>query len=375
MKTMKFFIYLFFILLFITSSLAVTLFEDDFGTSEVDSTLWVNDSSDSTAYIEQSSGSLIVYGNLTTSSFLGVFYQTKPIIPSGNDSSVYVSIRANTSIGNNKHYYIGVNNHVQGNPFYSAPPTYCGILIWGNNGNYKILRDYPTASVVTTIQAVDTNLHDVQVNVIRSGTDTQYEIFWDSILVSTVTQDSACINPTLNVSIGMVSTANVYSFVFFDDFAMTTYTNLNETGDYCNNNADCLSGLCEYNFCVLKVGRAECTSNSQCLSGVCSNEHCTDPDAWVKVEAVKTQLFGDSESSNNMIALVIIIGVPIMIVLAIASTVPEAIGIVIAMAILLMYVLAFFMTIIGWLSPFILLGFIMVALIGMALKFIGSSGG
>lgn len=130
----------------------------------------------------------------------------------------------------------------------------------------------------------------------------------------------------------------------------------------CETNSDCDSGLCEYHICVLKTANMECISDSECLSGDCLSGFCTKADIWSKIEASKNQQFGDTSDSNNFVALFLIIGIPLVIIIAGLGSIASII-----VAGFTFIGLAVFFTIVGWLSPFILLGIFIICLLVIVL--------
>jgi hypothetical protein len=153
------------------------------------------------------------------------------------------------------------------------------------------------------------------------------------------------------------------------DCGNLTVGGLNSTGTFCNAGVECYTGLCEYNKCTLLGDNKECLYSDQCLSGSCVNGHCTKPSLWDSLDYSKEQQFGTGTNTNNFIALFIMIGIAIMIILAGKSTLAIIAGVA------FFYVMGFFFAMVGWLSPFILLGLVFVALIGFVLLFMtgGSS--
>jgi len=142
----------------------------------------------------------------------------------------------------------------------------------------------------------------------------------------------------------------------------------NEIGSPCEDNSECFIGTCEYGYCALQNGKTDCDADADCISGVCLDNICTKPSVWQGISASKTQQFGDDTDSNNFISLFFIIGLPLAIILTAGKSGVLA-------GILIYFGGAFFFTIVGWLSPFILLGSIIAGLIMMMFVFMlgGSS--
>jgi hypothetical protein len=137
-------------------------------------------------------------------------------------------------------------------------------------------------------------------------------------------------------------------------------------GEPCNNDGECISGNCEYSFCAYKGGAEDCLRNDQCLSNKCINSKCTKPSYWQSVDASKTQQFGNDSHSNNFVSLFLIIGITGILGYYTKSLLVSG-G--------TLYGLSIFFTIVGWLSPFILLGFIIAGLVFVVFMFIGKGSG
>ena len=143
-----------------------------------------------------------------------------------------------------------------------------------------------------------------------------------------------------------------------------------DNGWPCETDADCISGKCEFNGCVLKTYKEDCTSNVQCTSGLCVGGKCTKPSLMQGVEATKNEQFGDDIDTNNFISLFFIILIPLIMITAGGGhkgAFYSGVGV--------FFALSFFFTIIGWLSVFILLANILTALIIVVFSFMvgGSS--
>jgi len=138
-------------------------------------------------------------------------------------------------------------------------------------------------------------------------------------------------------------------------------------GSPCETDDDCEGNLiCEYGVCTKLIFGGECEQDSDCLSGECLNGYCTKASWWNKLSASKDQQFGDDVNTNNFIALFFIIAIAGYLMFN---------GNILA-GILAMFILAIFFTIVGWLSVFILFGFILTGLIAIVIKMMvgGQSG-
>lgn len=132
---------------------------------------------------------------------------------------------------------------------------------------------------------------------------------------------------------------------------------LNTTGTPCDENKQCLTGLCEYGYCALKEGGIECSSGSQCISGQCKNNKCTKPSLNQRLDNQKNVAVGDDSDTNNLVSL-------FFMYIWIVPLSAFGIGGVLA-GLILAIPIGIFFAIKGWLSGFILFGIIMVKLIIM----------
>jgi hypothetical protein len=110
-----------------------------------------------------------------------------------------------------------------------------------------------------------------------------------------------------------------------------TVTALKITGEFCIDNNECDSGLCDTGKCILKIGNADCSSDSQCLSGSCLHDKCTSAGSSNSFKALINNLFGFSDSDGvtfyllvAMVIFLISVGVSVYLV----SFIPLIAGIV-----------------------------------------------
>ena len=151
---------------------------------------------------------------------------------------------------------------------------------------------------------------------------------------------------------------------FFSADSELTIYGLNEP---CNSDDDCLSGKCEFGYCVLKLGKDSCTDDTQCISGNCIGGKCSKPSLWQLINAGKNEQFGNDSDTNNFLALLLAIGLPCIIL-----WLGHKSRLVVVSAIGLMIALMFFFTIIGWLSFFITFGaFITIIIVFFILLMFG----
>lgn len=136
------------------------------------------------------------------------------------------------------------------------------------------------------------------------------------------------------------------------------------------NNSLCWTGKCRYGKCEAKYSGEACLQNYECLSNRCVGNFCTDAGTWVNIEASKDSMFGGDIMTSNFISIVIMIVSAGMIAVGTGGNIFG-----IALGIGVFYVEMLFFTIVGWLSPFILLGGIMLGLILFVFGFLASQRG
>ena len=200
--------------------------------------------------------------------------------------------------------------------------------------------------------------------------------FKDGVFVWTTTSQTSYINKTF---IGSGNNALINTEWYIDNIQvydgsttnwcgsssqLSTWATL-EVGNACSDSSQCISGLCEARQCALKMFAESCIGDYQCLSGECINDLCSKPSFWASIDASKTQQFGNDSSSNNFIALFLILGLPVVIIWAgrghLASIMVSGLAFI---------GLTIFFAVVGWLSPFILLGIFLVFLLIIVFVFI-----
>lgn len=132
-----------------------------------------------------------------------------------------------------------------------------------------------------------------------------------------------------------------------------------QVGESCAEDWECFTKLCNYlHLCDRKGFLAPCVSNVECQSGVCTNGKCTKPSLWTTIDQTKTDTAGNDEATNNLVSIIIalVISIALMVVCwrlgaGELSAVAGGVNFIIAM---------FFFTLGGWLSPFILIGLVIV---------------
>jgi hypothetical protein len=141
-------------------------------------------------------------------------------------------------------------------------------------------------------------------------------------------------------------------------------------GTYVNNHPEyCVSGYAELGKCALMPGGYACTSNAQCLSGTCANSKCNVPSLWQLIDASKTQFAGNDGNTNNILSLILAIMLGIGAAVVIASLAGGVMVAALAGASIFAAFIVFF-TIVGWLSPFILIGIIIISALVITLSII-----
>jgi hypothetical protein len=169
-------------------------------------------------------------------------------------------------------------------------------------------------------------------------------------------------NIKTNIEMGRVTE------VFLDDFSVyisnSSMTSNLPVGTYCDSDLVCSSGYCLRYKCSYKTETMLCNSGSQCLSNSCLNSHCTKESLMQGIDQSKSELWGNDIATNNFIALLFIIFISVMV--SVKSHFLIGVGTFI--------VLSIFFTIIGWLSPFLLIGGLVLVLGSIAiLLFMGNS--
>ena len=165
-----------------------------------------------------------------------------------------------------------------------------------------------------------------------------------------------------------INNENTYLIQLFtgEDFELVVVL---DSGEFCNSDAECQTGLCEYHYCTLQKERGICTFDEQCLSGECSKNVCTKAGIWDSIEASKTQQYGNDDKSNNFVSLVFMLGIPMVILIGGGASL---VAVILSLGAFI--VLGFFFALVGWLSPFILLGIIILVLFALVLLFLLKGG-
>ena len=134
-------------------------------------------------------------------------------------------------------------------------------------------------------------------------------------------------------------------------------------GEPCLTDAGCLVGKCLFGTCVLRGYLEPCSYDVECMSQRCLNNKCTKPSAWQLIDTAKTDIAGNDDNTNNLLALFLSTAFGVFVAIVIAGFTGAAVIAAGVGALVFMGFLVFF-TFVGWLSAFILLGvIIMMALI------------
>jgi hypothetical protein len=352
-------------LIFIITSLSVCAFtvNEQFNTP-ISSSTWTNRSVavnmtfDSTNYVGLFAGNSS--GSVNYNS--GAWISTKDTINATENGVLQYSIKITTAFPNNAYFYGGIGLYgVSG----------ASVIVQGNTNIY--IGNMKTGLIECSgdKKALDTNTHLVKIEAARSGLDTLYNIYWDGALWCAFTQANTITPLPANFTFfGLGTTYHAIELdnVYFTDNA--TVTGLLNLGEYCgHNNAICVSGSCQYGYCALKGARNPCVINDECLSGVCSNGACTQAGIWQQVNYAKDQQLGTDTDSNNFIAMFLMIGIAVM---CIVGSRGSMMGVAVGGG--LFFVMGVFFTIVGWLSPFILVGMLFVGLALIVLLWIMNGG-
>jgi hypothetical protein len=145
-------------------------------------------------------------------------------------------------------------------------------------------------------------------------------------------------------------------------------------GERCAANWNCFTGFCNFlSECDKKSFGATCSGNFECVSGKCAGGFCTKASLWQNVDAIKTNAGGSDTNSNNMIALIVALVLGIALAGGLAYMGAGIVAIMGGGAVF--FIALVFFTIVGWLSPFILIAAIIVLVLLFALVILIKSGG
>lgn len=144
------------------------------------------------------------------------------------------------------------------------------------------------------------------------------------------------------------------------------------SGEVCSVNEDCDSNYCYGTICRLRTTSMTCTANSQCVSGSCSNGICTKAPLWTGIDSATKEEFGDDSNTLMFISIIIILVICGLTIYGAVNAGQPMAGIFLAVC--EFFVLIIFFTIVGWLSAWILLFMIIIAIIVGFIMWMASSG-
>ncbi len=209
------------LLLMVTSANAF-LVTDDFNDGLINSTIWDGRYVYSTYYLNETTVTRI-WGNSSGGSSTYVFSSTKDKVNTTNNAQAKVKIKYIAGVDSNTHFGFSVSDHIDFNSWVSSPPTYCGLTVQVTNNNYRLVHNYPSASLLQTIQAIDGSWHDIEINISRGASNTTYYFYWDGNLNYTEVQGTACDDPSLNATMWGYSLSASVEEMQFDDFSWTDF--------------------------------------------------------------------------------------------------------------------------------------------------------
>jgi len=147
-----------------------------------------------------------------------------------------------------------------------------------------------------------------------------------------------------------------------------------QPGEPCTTNSDCYTGKCDISkVCSRKQQGAQCLSDFECVSQKCVRDKCSKPSLWQNIDQGKTDWVGNDANSNNLIALFLAvafaIGLGVAVTLLAGNVGMAGIGFLLGLVISI-----FFFTVVGWLSPFILIGIVIVFILVVVMAVVLGTG-
>jgi hypothetical protein len=322
---------------------------------------------------------------ITTNGANFPFFKGRAIPNIGNDShpttiTFNVNFGLNHTLGANEYFGIGImpSNLTLGSwSFLSIPPTTCGVWVWatGTDGSVKIHAHSPF--VTTTLGTPDNLNHKITITIIRRPTQMAFGYNYDGVVGSITSTCSPAADYSAYVFARKAAGTDVFGFNVFD-YEETSQDSNSTLGnstlydiDYpCSSNSDCISGLCTSSKCSCLGGGKVPYDSSQCCTHEVFAGKCTEPTLEQFLTKSKNDLVGDDTGSSNIICIVIIILVGLGIITASKAQVFGNVAAAFAM-----FALAILFTSIGWMSVFLLLGFILVILAAIVLFVVLGQGG
>jgi hypothetical protein len=149
------------------------------------------------------------------------------------------------------------------------------------------------------------------------------------------------------------------------------YRQLNEP---CTYDWECFTGKCVNSYCQGRDTGESCLNDYECTSYSClEGGVCDKPTLWRNIDNLKNEFAGDDNNTNNLLAITfsVILGIVIaFMAMKLGSAILAGIG-----GLFGLMVGFIFFTIVGWMSPFIVIGLIIIAVMGTAIMIILGSRG
>jgi len=147
-----------------------------------------------------------------------------------------------------------------------------------------------------------------------------------------------------------------------------------QLGQPCTDNSQCFTGKCLYGKCMQKEESESCLNDYECISENCVDGLvCSKASLWQSLEGTKKELAGDDVNTNNLLAIILSVSLGGLIAMIAARAGSVALGGIGAIfGIMIGFI---FFTMVGWLSPFILIGLVIVAVLGIVMLIVFGSRG
>jgi hypothetical protein len=275
----------------------------------------------------------------------------------------------------------------------ASPPSgcTCGIGVECNN-NYCFISVAGTAKAYTNgtiFFPEDINaVQNITITAFRPNdlTAINYTVIWNGKTFNGTMTSSNCgfIAQNQQVSASYMTASatgarNVnISLIQFTDYVMDIIINNSGTSGYSNqtsdlpigawcglNNSACMTNYCAYQYCGLKPAKYECSSDYECYSNSCENSHCSQAGLISDFTQSAKELTGATNTADlTLISIILIVGICAGIVFV---TRGHPAGIILSIG--LFYSLAFMFMVMGWLSGWVFIAFVLSGLVGMVLLF------
>lgn len=333
----------------------------------------------SSPYAEFSTSPITSHYSTNTFGFSG-----KSIAGSSYEGQIYQSLTSMTG----GQFTLSYNFYLGNNSVNSIQPIRAQFYVKGSNSNQRFFIDlagesggsnisayyFDSGSITmvcsSTISTATTNIAGSVIAQFDINAESLTLFYNGTLLGDCSGKDFNPLATKLNITKVLFSVGfdtNEYLVAMVDDIVIST-TGVNSSlaviGEPCQKGEDCQSGQCEYGACTLKQAGVQCTSSIQCASGDCKNGLCTKPSLSQNLDLAMSENFGSDVRSKNMVSLFLMIGIPAVIMIASGGS---SIGVLVALA--CFFVEGFAFTYFGWLSPFILIGIVIVGLIVVVFAF------